>query len=114
MPKLTIDDIEIELSCFPEYEPIIGNAMASGDDAYDESVENAIAEDLSNGNEWAWCAVRVTCTAFDGAIKATDYLGCCSYKSRKDFIENSGYYDDMVYTCLDQLNAIADRIKKAG
>ena len=78
-------------------------------DSFDfpEDIEH-VRESLANGNEWAWCMVEVRVT-FHGITKS-DYLGACSYGSKKDFIDSSDYYSDMVNTCLgeiiDELNAI--------
>lgn len=56
-------------------------------------------------NSWAWCQIRVS--AHWHGIATCDYLHACSYKSKEDFIENSGYYDDMVNECIDQLEKYA-------
>jgi hypothetical protein len=41
-PVVTLSDVTITLTCEPEDVPVRGNAMASGDDAYDRKVENRI------------------------------------------------------------------------
>lgn len=87
--------VSYEIECFPEDTDVRGNAMASGDDDYDREVEDSILADLSDGNDWAWCTVRVT-ARYDGVDCAVgqDYLGCCSYASREDF-EACDYCADM-------------------
>lgn len=85
----TIKQVEFAIEALPEYIPIKGYAIASGDPEFDAKVENDIAEQLEI-NIWAWCTVKVTAT-WKG-LEGTDYLGGCSYKSEKDFMENSGYY----------------------
>lgn len=60
-----------------------------------------IREDYANGNEWAWTCVRVR-AEFLGHM-SENYLGACSYKSRADFKDTSGYYEDMVNVALDAL-----------
>jgi hypothetical protein len=104
------DDVEYIIECLEEHATVRGNAMASGNDAEDKEVEDSIIEDLENGNEWAWCTVKVTAKYKD--IEGTDYLGGNSYKSEEDFITNSGYYEDMkeqAYTdLLTELRNLAD------
>jgi hypothetical protein len=99
--QLTAKDITIEVFASEEYIAIRGNAIASGDEAFDKAVEDELIERLDSGDIWAWCSVEVKCS-YKG-LTASDYLGGCSYKSKKDFIANSGYYEDMVQTCLDGL-----------
>lgn len=43
---------------------------------------------------WGWCDVVVTVTTKLGVGR--DVLGQCNYYSEQDFIENSGYFLDMV------------------
>lgn len=88
-----IDDCEFRVDCLPEISPIKGNVLASGDDEEDRKEEERVQSELDSGNEWAWCIVRVTCRwrGFEG----TDTLGACSYADKRDFVNNSSYYDDM-------------------
>jgi hypothetical protein len=86
-----IEDIEFFVECHEEWEHP-QNCFALDDETQHEVV-NRILTDLDNGNEWAWCSVRVVGT-YKG-IEEDDFLGGCSYESEKDFIVNSGYYDDM-------------------
>ena len=88
--------VRYEIFCSPEECPIEGNAMASGDDAFDRHCEDRIRTDLAEGNEWAWCCVRVT-ARYEGidSVVGQDYLGCCSYSGIEDFKQPSEYYDDM-------------------
>ena len=63
--------------------------------------------DKAQSNEWAWCVgtVQVQANDKDGnECTAETYLGACSYKSRMDFIKNSGYYEDMLEEVLTDLN----------
>jgi hypothetical protein len=106
--KFTPETVNICVVCETEYIPIKGNAIVSGDDKLDRRVERKIQRDLDNGNPWAWCSVRVTASPKDPEhceLEASAYLGGCSYQSKKDFIKNSGYYEQMVEECLDELNA---------
>lgn len=76
----------------------------------DEDVK-FVCEGIKNGNEWAWCCVRVRVgitNEFGFGIDAWDfyedeYLGGCSYQSEEDFIESSGYYRDMVDSAVERL-----------
>jgi hypothetical protein len=86
-----IEDIDFSVECHEEWEHP-NNCFALDDDSQEEIVNN-ILTDLESGNEWAWCSVRVI-GSYKG-IEEDDFLGACSFKSKKDFIENSGYYDDM-------------------
>ena len=56
---------------------------------------------MSHNDVWAWCRIVVTVNwkGFEGK----DSLGCCSYKDLDDF-ESDGYYNDMVFEALDELN----------
>lgn len=93
---------DIIVECLPEDLQIKGNASAI-DDETDAQVEREILEQLDSGNEWAWCCIKVTLKwkGFEG----TDYLGACSYKSKKDFIESNDYFPDMVSRAFDELVA---------
>lgn len=97
----TIDQVEFTIECHEEHIPVRGNALASGDDKQDKRVEDSIIRSLNNGNPWSWCTVEVT-ASYNG-LQGTDTLGCCSYKSEKDFIKNSGYYEDMKQQAYDEL-----------
>lgn len=106
MKKLELSQCNIIVQCLTEYTPVRGNALCSGDDREDKRCEDRIIRQLNNGNDWAWCTVKVTVEPKDGPwceLQGTDYLGCCSYKSKTDFIRNSGYYGDMVSTAFDEL-----------
>lgn len=98
---LTLEDCDITVEALPEDIPVRGNALASGDDEIDKREEDRIIEDLE-WNEWAWCTAKVTVKYEE--FEAYEYLGCCSYESEGDFIENSGYYEDMTRSALALLN----------
>ena len=108
LKPLTKDDVVISIDCSADVIPVRGNAMASGDPAVDKEVEDEVIRQLNSGNEWAWCSITVTATweSLSGKeYSASDHLGCCSYKSKQDFIEAGDYYPDMVNNALTQLNA---------
>ncbi len=59
--------------------------------------EEAVRSQKKLSRRWGWCTVHVIVSLKrNPEITGDAYLGCCSYSSRKDFIENSGYYDQMV------------------
>jgi len=51
--------------------------------------------------KWGWCTAVVRVTTKEGT--AEESLGGCSYESDVDFIQNSGYFMDMVGTCLAEI-----------
>ena len=104
--------VEVEFSCRaePEFTDVRGNALASGDDAFDRAAEDEILAQLARGNEWAWCNVVVT--AEWRGFTGTDSLGCCSYASATDFREG-GYFKDMKQRALEELNSrISDAVSE--
>jgi hypothetical protein len=103
-------DVTFTLECLAEDTPVRGNAMASGDDATDREAEDWVNCQLRDGNEWAWCTVKVT--AEWQTFRGVAYLGCCSYLSEEDF-RVGGYYESMKDEALDDLNESIERIAKA-
>lgn len=101
MRQLTANEVEFEIECLPADMPVRGNAMASGDAEHDKKVEDEILADLENGNEWAWCTVRVV-AKWEG-FEGEDYLGGCSYESEEAFIAD-GCFEDMQDAALSDLN----------
>jgi len=67
--------------------------------------EEAVKSMFKKSKKWGWCCVKVTVNLKNGptSIEGTSYLGHCSYSSRLDFIENSGYYDQMVDDAIEDL-----------
>ena len=85
-----IEDIEFTIECLDEFEhPQDCFAL---DDETQHEVVNRILTDLDNGNEWAWCCVRVI--GKYKSFKAETTLGACSYESEEHF-RNDDYYADM-------------------
>lgn len=109
METRLIPEREIKISLFvsPEYESIHGNASAI-DEETDRETEEWIENELRNGNEWAWCQIEVRAEWND--LSASDYLGCCSYRSMEDFKQPGGYYDDMRNEAISLLNDKAQSI----
>lgn len=109
------DEVTFEIEPMFEHEPIEGNAMASGDEAVDKEAEDWIRDQLDSDNVWAWCTVEVRAiwTAPNGAYWGSAVLGCCSYRSREDFMK-SGYYTDMKKEALDDLNTHLEAVVESG
>jgi len=81
--------------------PIRGNAIASGDEDFDEKIAREIEADLDRGNVWAWASVTVT--ASWAGFAGNDQLGGCSYKDEDDFRKAGGYFEDMLRESVRQL-----------
>lgn len=101
--RLTRDDVTITLKAEQDDLDVRGNAMASGDDAFDLEVENEILNRLETGDVWAWAHVAVTAT-WNG-FSASNAISGCSYANEADFTRPGWYYDDMVSEAIDRLNA---------
>ncbi len=112
----TFKGFTFKVEALPEDERIEGNCMASGDDAFDRKVAQEIRKDLES-NEWAWCCAKVTCRHDASGIMGFAYLGCCSYKSQKDFMED-GYYSDMKEEahadCLRKIAEMREALEEGG
>jgi len=67
--------------------------------------KDAVKAMQKKSKRWGWCSVKVT-ASLPGVpdVEGVDYLGACSYASRQDFIDNSGYYQDMVKTATAELD----------
>lgn len=90
---------KITISAVQDDCPVRGNASAI-DPQTDLEIENEILERLDAGNVWAWASVEVQVTLESGQTGRA-YLGCCSYANERDFIESSGYFDDLVREALE-------------
>lgn len=62
-----------------------------------------IQKKYNSGNMAAWFCAKVEVSVRD--ISETDYLGCCSYNSFKEFqSDESGFYVDMINQCIHDIN----------
>lgn len=59
---------------------------------------------------WGWCTVKVTVNKDQGLGVA--WLGQCSYLNEQDFMENSGYFLDMVKEALQQRVSYGDTLRQ--
>ncbi len=87
---------------------------APGSDFDDASVAAAVRKAWEDGNDWAWCVVRVRVTA--GGVAGEDYLGQCSYEDEDDFRSTSGYFEGMkeraAMRVIEKLESGAALLKK--
>ena len=106
--------VSLTLEAEPEDVPIKGNCLVSGDANEDRKCEQWIQRQLRTGNQWAWCCAVVTATDLRTGAHANAVLGCCSYKSREDFIDSkfivdgkpgASYFDEM---CLEAVTALCE------
>jgi hypothetical protein len=100
LPRLTMADVDFSIIVHPEDTPIRGNVQCISP-AADRRAERRVMDALE-WNQWAWCTVEVR--AEYGDFSASDFLGCCSYDSERDFRQPGGYYEDMKHEALDRLN----------
>ncbi len=89
----TKEGYNITVYAIPEDDAPEGH-FASGDDDADK----VICEQIYNG-DLTWFVAKVE-IATRGIVLATEYLGGCCYKDYRDFITESGYYDDMVEAAI--------------
>lgn len=97
MRKLTKEDVTI--SIVPEEEDLHWTDGALG---YDLSCITDFQEMVDKHGIWGWCCVKLE-VQWRG-LTARTYLGAASYAGETDFVENSGFYEDMVNEALDALN----------
>ena len=71
-------------------------------DTFDPTVTDidTLRENVESGF-WLYFCAKVT-ASYGGRVLAEEYLGCCVYESAEDFVNNSGYYDDMRDTVVEQ------------
>jgi hypothetical protein len=90
--------------------------FASGNDERDRESVEWILEHLESGNAYAWFCAKVTArveTEHYVFTSEPQYLGCCSYESRADFIDDggSGYYSDL---CAEALGSLQHELEESA
>lgn len=80
----TKDGFDIRFAVFPE--------LMHPNDAFDDDGETARAIDAG---EYEWFVAMVTASK-NGVDLAEEYLGACCYETFEAFMEEGGYFDDMV------------------
>lgn len=96
LKKVTEDDVDIRIECLEEdIDP-----MEQFDDPI---IARDIKQKYDEGNDWAWCCVKVTVFhAEEATFKSTQYLGGCSYENEEDFKKDL-YYKGMVNEALGNI-----------
>lgn len=84
------DGFDIRFAVFPE--------LTHPNDCFDDDGDTARAIDAG---EYEWFVAMVTASK-NGIELAADYLGACCYAAFDDFMADSGYFDDMVATVIDE------------
>jgi len=74
--ELTMAEVEFSIMIEDEDAPIKG-AFATGDALEDARLECDIQRSLDQGDQWAWCTVKVIAEWRE--FRGLDCLGCCSY-----------------------------------
>lgn len=103
----TIDEVEFDVEADWDHDSPEGHFDNPAD------VEHVNAQ-IATGNVWGWASVTVNAkfTTEDGEeYEGHDYLGGCSYDDGQDFVENSGYYEDMKVQAYQDL---CRQLEKAG
>lgn len=75
-------------------------------DQFDDDGETAAA--IADGR-YEWFIARVEAQR-DGITLGTFHLGGCCYTSARDFIDESGYYGDMVAQAIDEARSTLERL----
>ena len=91
-------EVEFNTEIHDEYDSPEGH-FAYGDPELDRQAVADIREQLTIGNEWAWCSVKVTATFGDWT--GWDSLGAVSCASERDF--NEAFLADMQDEALRDL-----------
>jgi hypothetical protein len=112
-------NIKYELFVEQDDNPVRGNAMVSGDDAFDKEVEDNILKRLDDGDVWAWAQVGVVAEVEDETgwtwRGPAAWLGGVSVKDEKDFVEgDSDYYEQLKADALDNLKEYLIEVAKRG
>lgn len=104
--QITKDHVRISVSCDVEE----AGSLARAAREYGEDFRTAVREMRQHNRRWGWCQVTVMVKLKKGPqdLEGNAYLGECSYKSRQDFIDHSGYYEDMVKDALADLQEAYD------
>jgi hypothetical protein len=102
----SIAEVEWSIEVEPESMPV--EDMFGEEDR--ESLDKIYAE-MDAGNVWAWAAVSVK-GRWKG-LESSRYIGGCSYKDQQDFIDNSGYYEDLKEEVRSDLQEAAAAIVSA-
>lgn len=78
LKKVTENDVVIKIECLEE-------DSSPFDHFDDKDLAKKIRDDYFNGNDWAWCTVKVIVTHKQADFVSIQYLGGCSYLNEEDF-----------------------------
>lgn len=98
--KLTLDEVKVTFTMEHEFTSP-KEIYSSGDEESEEAILKWLDDEEFKGNQYAWFSAKVTVSW--NSFSRTEYLGCCSYESEKDFLESDCYHG-LVEECLDRLN----------
>lgn len=91
-PQPPMSEVDFDVEAEEEYDRPEGHFTEPEDVEW-------VRDQIEAGNEWGWCSAHVIATWTDPLTYRTyqgdQYLGGCSYRSKQDFMEPGGYYDDM-------------------
>lgn len=102
--EITLEDVKFTINarqCDEPPEFALKHMKEDDEQNYKHTVQN-IRQSLDYGNEWAWC--DVTITGRFGPLEADATLCQCSYDNMTDFIDNSGYFNDLRNEVIAALN----------
>ncbi len=107
--KLTLGDFEF--NAYAEKEELTPAQSMKGCNT--EEVKNFCdavdAVKTVASSRWGWCSVKVTGVLIDdNSFNGVEYLGCCSYSSKADFV-NGDYYNDMCKQIVADVQKQLDR-----
>lgn len=97
----TRDGFDIAFYALPEDSDPADHFDIQGDD-------DRTFELIANGT-YAWFCAKVTASK-GGVELGCDYLGGCCYDSEVAFVTDSGYYEDMVASAIDEARKAIARI----
>lgn len=107
--KLTLADFEF--NAYAEKEELTPTQSMKGCNttevqSFCESVES-VKKNASG--KWGWCSVKVTGVLIDDhSFNGVEYLGCCSYNNKADFV-NGDYYNDICKQIVSDVQKQLDR-----
>lgn len=79
--------------------------------AYTSDFIQSVREMRRRAPLWGWCCVKVEASIPGIDLVGEAFLGHCSYYSKSDFVEKSGYYEQLVADAKSDLyRKIKDRL----
>ena len=101
---LKLEDCVIKVEALQEDTAPEHHARVCG---FSEDWVKSVREMMAKNRIWGWCMVKVTVEHEDyPEITGSATLCGCSHRSKKDFINNSGYYEDLVNDALAETQTV--------